>query len=194
MYIALQTLTMDGCDLEKPAYAEARETWLCTGCCAPKPEVRSIDVHLEERPGDKPLNLVSGCGLGVIFRPFLEKFPADIVERDLYLGKVYGPNGEEIPDWLTFRGRRRVIVRGTKHAGTRVCDQCGRDVYFAMDKTYLYPAPPSDATLFESDLTGLVFPLDLYEQLDLGKWRKLKIYKLRIVDDPPDGLGILANP
>jgi hypothetical protein len=63
-----------------------------------------------------------------------------------------------------------------------------------MGKHYLYPSPPRDATLFESDGYGLILPLELFESLDLGKWKKLEINRLRVLDPPPDGLGELFYP
>jgi hypothetical protein len=195
MYVALQSLTMEPCSLTKENYAQARDSWLCTGCCVPKPEIRNVDVYLDEVPTDKPLNFVQGCGLSIIYAPFLDRFPVDIVQRDLHLGHVYGPDRQQLEDWLTFRGRRRVIVRGSEHAGVRKCEQCNRDVYFAMGKKYLHLQPPKHIRIFErGGGGGIVVRDDMYSQLDIGKWPKLRIDKLPVLDEPTDGFGILANP
>lgn len=194
MYIGVHTLTMDPFDLANNSYAEARHSWLCTGCCVPKPDVQVVDIFLQSPPSDKPLNFVNGCGLSVAYKPFLERLPIDVVQRDLYLGRVFGPDGEQLADWVTFRGKKRLIIRGSKHAGVRVCEQCGRDVYFAMGKKYLYPEPQDDVAIFESGGGGgLVLPKDLFFQLDLGKWPKLRIDELPVLDEPMDGLGELNN-
>jgi len=191
-YVSLSSLTMDAGSLTKDSYAQARSTWLCTGCGVPKPDICALDVHLQEKPIDKPLSFV--CGVPLIYKPFLERFPSNIVQRDLYLGRVFGPGGEQFDDWLTFRGRKRVIVRGSENVSVRKCEQCHRDVYFAMGDEYLYPEPSQEVRIFESDKFGVVVPQELYSQLDVGKWPKLRIDRLPVLDESKDGLGILANP
>ncbi len=192
MYIGLQSQTMVPCDLTDVAYEHARHTWLCTGCCVPKPGIQAVDVYLQETPRDKPLNFVNGCGVNVVFTEFLEKLPQDAVQSDLYLGNVFGPNGKQLTDWRTFRGRRRIIVRGSKKAGHRQCVNCGRDVYFAMGQRFLYPEPPKDVTLIESDL-GLVLPQEIFAKSVIGRWPKLRIDMLPVLDMPRDGLGELLQ-
>jgi hypothetical protein len=194
MYVGLHTLTMDPCSLEKSAYARAASTWLCTGCCVPKPDVCHVDVSLQEPPMDEPINIVQGCGLTLVYRPFLEKLPTDAVSRDLYLGRVFASDGMESEEWVTVRSRRRLIVRGSKHAGVRKCDQCGRDVYFAMGEKYLYPEPPNDVAIFESSGGGgLIVANELFTALDLSNWPKLDIETLPVVVEPKDGFGELLN-
>jgi hypothetical protein len=192
MFLHLQSTTMDPCSLTNADYAEARNTWLCTGCGVPKPGVHEVDVFLEEAPGDKPLNIVNGCGLPIAYKPFLDEFPSDTVRRDLYLGQVYGPGRRLLTDWVTFRGRRRLIIRGSKNVGHRKCSECGRDVYFATGARYLYPEPPSDAALFESDCFGLILAQDLVPHGELGKWSKLRIDRLPVLQSPKDALGELV--
>jgi hypothetical protein len=147
-----------------------------------------------ERPRDKPLNFVSGCGLPIVYVPFLERFPRGLVDRDLYLGKIRLENGREVSEWATFRGRRRILVRGTKDPHFRKCDQCGRHTYSALGKAYLYPDPNEEYMLFESGGFGLVLSEQLYSLLDLGEWKKLEIERAPVLDPPPDGFGELFYP
>jgi hypothetical protein len=188
----IHSATMDGCDLTDEADAVASATWLCFGCCTPKPGVTTIDVSLTAPPGKEPLNAVMGCGVPIASKSFLDRFGAELVERDLYVGKVFGPYDEELTDWSTFRGKHKIIVRGKEHAGARKCDECGRDVYFAMDNTYLYPAPPAGISLFESHLSGLVVAEDVFLRAGIHKQRGIWINKLRIARVPDDSLGELT--
>ena len=193
-YVAITTLTMNPCSRTKESRANTDGTWRCTGCAAPKPDVQSINVHLQATPRDKPLNFVYGCAVTVVYKPFLIKFPQQLVERDLYLGNDYGPKGKLIPDWVTVHGRRRLIIRGTKEAGTRRCTDCGRDVYSSQGESYLYPQPPNDVVIFErAGGGGLIVPEELFNALDIGTWRRLHIERLQVLDPPPDGLGELPN-
>lgn len=191
VYFHLHSKTMHPCSDTKKAYAEALQTWLCAGCARPKPDVQAVDVWLQNRaPRDKPLNFVFGSAVGLIHKDLLEAIGATIVEQDLYLGQVIGDCGR-LEDWATFRGRRGVIVRGSKDASFRTCPECGRNIYCASGKRYLYPTPPRDATIFESDLFGLVVPPDVYKRVSKRNWRMLAVDSLPVLAEPADGLGEL---
>ena len=188
----IYSATMDGCDLTKEADADARRSWLCTGCNSPKPGVGAIDVRISALPGKEPLNAVVGWGVPMASKAFLDAIESDLVQRELYLGRVYGPDGTERTEWATFRGKHRLIVRGIKHAGVRRCNECGRDVYFAMDKKYLYPSPPPGVSLFESHMCGLVLTEDVFFRTGIEKWSGLWVDKLSVADVPSDSLGDLV--
>jgi hypothetical protein len=121
----------------------------------------------------------------------LEQLGTEEVERDLMLGRVFGPDGKVIPNWVTFRGKHYLIVRGAKHAGSRRCPACGRALYFAMGKGFLYPMPPAGIDIFEGSRFGLVLTERIFDRLDLGKWGKFGIEKLDVPAVPPDALGVL---
>jgi hypothetical protein len=146
-------------------------------------------VQVQNRSlGGTPLNFINGCSLGVANRDFLLMLGGNLIERDLYLGRVYGPNGVLQRGWVTFRGRRSVIVRGTQHVSYRRCELCGQQVYFAMGPPYLCPAPPPDASLYEAGIGALLVPKELYERIDVGSWPELAVDELGVVDRPQDGL------
>jgi hypothetical protein len=58
----------------------------------------------------------------------------------------------------------------------------------------LFPAPPSDATIFETHPGGLLVPEDIYQRVALKKWRMVGIEKLPVLEEPLDGLGTLEGP
>ena len=186
----LRSRTMHPCYETKQAHAEAMQTTLCPGCAHPRPDVTAIDVRLQERaPRDKPLNLMFGSAVGLVHRALLELIGQEIVRRDLYLGRVFGNGGNEVSDWVTFRGRFGLVVRGTRDAGFRTCSICGRNLYHATGKRYLFPSPPEDATIFESDLSGLIVPVEVYERVTTRKWARIGVDKLPVLEHPVDGLG-----
>lgn len=180
------------CSSNMDVYPGRNPTWRCRGCGGPRRGTGAVDVVLQEKASEirKPLNF-DVAGVGLIYKPLLEQLGAEVVRRDLFLGRVFGRTGL-LEDWATFRGRIEVIVRGTKEAGYRVCEDCGNVLYFARGKKQLYPAPPADATLYESDSWGLIVPPWLFESLDLTRWKRgMTIDRLPIVDAPADGLGEL---
>jgi hypothetical protein len=193
-FYGLGSNTMNPCFLTHEARDEAQRTYLCRGNPHPKPDITVVDVWLQDRaPRDMPMNFVYSCGVPLVHKELLELLGDDVVRRDLYIGRVFGKGGKEIEDWVTARGRRRVILRGDREASYRLCSECGRTRYSAQGNRYLFPAPPTDATIFESHLFGLVVPRDIYERVAAKKWRRLAITKLPILDPPPDGLGVLPG-
>lgn len=184
-----------GCAVDREQLLQIQSIWCCESCYRIRVPDVAIDVQVEYRPEMKingPLNFI--YFLGLVWKPFLDLFDPMAVQRDLRLGRVFGPDGSLYEDWLTFRGRCEVIVRGTKHVQYRICEKCGRVIYSAMGKRYLFPAPPCGAELFAAGGSRLVIPESAFARLDLGKWRK-KVYieRLPVPETPPDGLGLLTG-
>ena len=174
------------------ARERARRSWACSDGPHPTPAATVVDVWLQDNtPRDKPLNFVMFGGIPVVHRELLKLFGDDNVERDLYIGRVIGARGKELPDWVTARGRDRLIVRGTRNAGSRICDVCGRLFYFAQGANYLYPAPPNGRAIYESSSCGFVVTREIGERIADHKWRRMTVEPIPVIDPPPDGLGIL---
>lgn len=182
--------------MTKSAYEEARNTWLCTGCRLPRPETEAVDMQVVSKtlPRRKGvvLSSVPAVGVSLIHRDLLTALPATAVSNDLWLGTVYDEMGKRIDAWKTFRGRHRLIVRGSKHASFRRCEECGQLLYFAMGKPYLYPSPPEGITLFGSDLCGLIMHERTFEELPVRSWLKVIVERLPVLSRPRDGLGDLC--
>jgi hypothetical protein len=192
MYFHLHTGTMNPCSIDKSTVEAARSIWLCQGCNHPKPNAQAIDVTIQGfEPDDPPLNFVYGFGIPLAHKDFLFSFGEDIVVRDLFLGRVFLSNGKPLDDWVTFRGRYQLIIRGTRNVSYRQCTECARYVYFAMGPRYLYPAPPVDAAMFESDLSGLIVSRELFDRVVLDRWEKLVCERLPVLTAPKDGLSQL---
>lgn len=191
-FFHLHPTGMSPCTLEKSALAQAKETWLCSGCGAPKPFVGSVAVHIQEdHPEDSPLTFVNGCGVILARRDLVDSLGQAHVQANLLLGEVRGASGEVMTDWLTVRARHRVIVRGSKNVSHRCCDMCGRHVYFAMGARYLFPTPQPRVSIYESDLSLVVAP-DVLDGMPLTRWPKLGVEKLRVLAQPKDLLGELG--
>jgi hypothetical protein len=181
--------------LGKEGYAQAKQSWLCGGCARVKPGFREIDVTVQnEKLGNATMNSIMGTDIGVARQEFLFSFGDEIVRRDLYLGRLFREDGIQFQELVTFRGKRRLIIRGRKDVTYRICDRCKRILYYAgFGGGYLYPAPPPGQTIFQSDLCGIVVPEELFRRIDLRKWRMITHEKLAIISPPPDGLGELVE-
>lgn len=151
-------------------------------------------VHVRVVPqslGTATLNFVNGTGVAVARKSFMAALGTDAIENDLFVGRVENERGDQLEDWFTYRGRRRLIIRGSKHVSYRICEVCGKNVYFAMGKRYLYPDPLVNAKLFESHLFGLVIREDVFTQLNVAMWVGVTTERLPVVLRPTDSLGIL---
>ena len=191
-YYHLRSTGMSACAFTEEYYEYARSTWLCAECGSPMPGTTSVDVRIQERtPPEKPLTFVH-C-VPIIHRALLNSIGLELVRTYLYIGKVFGPTGMELEDWVTFRGHQRVIVRGSKSASYRQCCNCGQILYFAMGKRYLYPRPADDAAIYESDLSGLVVRPELLRRVHAERWPQLGVEKLPVVGVPWDNLPELVG-
>jgi len=180
--------------MEPTARQKAAMTWLCTGCGYPKPGTGAVDVRIQQSdPGNVALSFVFGNGIAIARKAFLAGLGEKVIRSDLFLGRVFGPDGNLLPNWTTYRGRRRVIIRGTKNVSYRRCSECERDVYFSMGRRYIYPPPPGDTTVLQSDLYGLVIPPELEEHLQPNNWSGLHVERLPVVAASRDGLPPLSN-
>ncbi|MBP1151324.1 hypothetical protein [Methylocaldum sp. RMAD-M] len=193
LFYRLSSTTTESCDITKADYEEARKTWLCLACCSPKPGVREIDVYLDLYPEDIPLNFINGCGLGIAQKAFLCSLGEDEAQRDLYLGQVYGPDGTRLDKYVSYHSYPQIIVRGNQHVACRRCTECGRTVYFAMGKQYLYPLPPQGKSIYYKGNGGLVVTEELFQRIDVSRWKKLATEALPVLDEPLDGLGDLTT-
>ena len=213
-YVHIESLTTETGDFVDWAYAEAKKNILCPGCLRPKPGVERVDAHIQNRRLKGPLSFVSGCCIPLARLSFLLKSAQGRVDGDLWLGNVFAPDGTRLDDWVTFRGKCGLIVRGTGHAGNRVCPDCERNCYFAMHPCYLYPEPPTQVEIFQSDTSGLIVPDYVATEAGIGgktkrvrsaelidwpnvadidrKPRRLLVERVRVLHEPADGLPALS--
>jgi len=195
MYYLLSSTTKDPCSPDKPFYGEARRTWLCTGCAAPKPDAKEIDATIQnESLENTGLNGISGCGIGVAHKDLLFALGEDVVRECLYIGRLFSKSGRLMKNWITFNGKQKILVRGSKMVSYRKCSDCGRYAYFSMDPHYLYPQPPTGFSIFDMVNGGLVVTEDLAQKITINRWRKFSCDKLAVLDKPLDGIEELTLP
>jgi hypothetical protein len=192
-FVHLHQTGLNSCTLDKRTHDAAVRAWLCTGCNAPRPSVGAINIQIQEdRPPNVPITFIYGYGVILAHTNLIERLDFESVRRDLLLGEVRDSSGSLLNGWVTVRGRRRLIIRGTKHVSHRVCDSCGRHVYFAMGMRYLFPSPASDASIFESNLFGLVVSASILEKTSLRRKSGFGMEVLRALPQSRDSLGELT--
>ena len=191
-YVHMQSKTMNPLTLAPDEMSKARRSWLCTGCVLPLPGTGPIDIHIQEDKPDSALSFVSGCGVSVARRDLLGLFGQERMDRDLILGEVMDSDGVILDDWITFMGRTRCPIRGTKNVSLRRCEDCGRILYFATGKRHICPVSSQGHELWESDLNGLVVPEELYDSISFpgAVLKRVSSSRLEMVTDTRDGLPL----
>lgn len=181
---------MNPCSLTKECYEKATKSWLCIGCASPKNISGPINIVIQEdMPENTPLNFVSGSGLGIAKIDFLFLFGKNTILNHLYTGSIFNLKGLKLPNFVTFYGKYSIIVKGTKNVTYRKCELCGRILYFAMGKKYLYPAPESNILIFDSGNGGLVIKEDLIKNIAKDQYSKLTISRLNVCKKPIQGIA-----
>lgn len=192
-FIHFHPAGLDCCTLDTSEFADGIPPWCCSGCHTPKPDVGVVHIRIQEKvPPSSPFSFVQGAGLVMIKKDFLEKLNPEYVAADLLIGSVDAPSGEKISNWVTVRGRHRVIVRGTKNITYRRCDICGRQLYFAQGQRYLFPTPPGNVSIFESVFASLIIRRNAFDGELPKRQRGLGIERLEVFAAPKDGLGELT--
>ncbi len=190
----LYSRSMHPLEMVDAQYKEALRTWLCPACKSPRPGTGPINVTVEDQGtrNRATLNLVMGSGVPVARRDVLLSLGAERVFRDLYIGQVVKRNGTPVESLVTYRGRRSLLVRGSKNVSYRQCPECANPLYFSMiGERYLHGQPPRGADLFESQLWGLIFSNEIAKDLDLTKWEQVTHEIVPVRDIPADHLGDL---
>lgn len=189
-YIHFQAATMEPCTTSRDVMEAA--SWVCSGCRMPRDNAKDISVIIDrESLRAQFLTFVSALAVGLINEDFLASFDLHARSSDLLLDPVFDLNGQRVEGWKAFRGKERVIVRGSKNVTCRVCHDCGRNVYFAMGHRYLSPAPSSGRRIMGSDLFGLIVPLEDYQHFSRKEWPGVTIDSLKVRETASDGLGAI---
>lgn len=178
--------------LTEIAAEEAWRKWFCPGGKHLKAGIRrGLNAHIRDEDPKGSLSRI-GIYLPLATRAFLMQFGEKRIRRDLYIGSVYGPDGALMREWVTYRGKHGLIVRGKADAAYRVCKQCGRVLYFAGPKSYLYPEPMPGPELFQSDECGLIVSERLVKELNIPKPRGIMVERLPVLAEPLDGFPPLT--
>lgn len=190
----LYSQSMSPAELSDDGYALAVASWLCGHCKSPRPSMGPLNLSVlrSSITGKSPLTVINGCGVAIARRAFFVAVGWEEVVRDLEVGTVTTERDRALEEWVTFRGRRKLIVRGSRNVIHRLCPECGRHLYFSsIGGRYLFPAPPGETVFFESNLCGLLFPERVFEKIKAISLRGLTHEVLPVLHEPLDGLGRL---
>jgi hypothetical protein len=174
------------CTVEKEFYEEASRTWLCRGCVQPKPGTRAVMLKLETRPPNIAVNIAMGLGVTVVRSDFLDAVAE--FRADLDVGEV-SLDGAVIPEFVTFRPRRQLLLRGDRRSTFRRCDVCGRVSYFPFGTPYVVGGNRLDAAVFESQFHVPLLREDLASRIPVSARKGICIEAVDVVDVANDGKG-----
>jgi hypothetical protein len=167
----------------------------CNHCNRPRQHCSSIEITLQDSRL-KPSPNASDPRWGLTFwkKSLLELIDIDDISRYLCIGIVRNNAGKPLDEWLYLYSTNRIIIRGSRGAGFRLCPECGHTLYSAQGPEYLYPAPPEDVPIFQSDKSSLVIDSRYLDRDRLPKSRSMGSQILRIAEKPKDGFDEFPYP
>lgn len=163
----------------------------CPRCRAWTPDLplRPVDIELEWRPDDVPLNFVAALMLGVVRQDLLSALGKH-TDGNLLVGKVKVKGSGVLHEFATFRGCHPLRIRGDHRSTRDACDECGRFKSFAYhDQEYVLTRDLDGRTVYQANGSRLVIVERLRPLFEpVSRWEKLTIEPLREVACPEDGL------
>lgn len=173
---------------------EAHKGLLCRECRRPRSNDAPTQLIIDDY-SLRPSPITAGMG-DVTFakKSLLALIEVDDISRYLHMGAVRTYDGELLKDWVYLYGVDKIILRGTREAGFRTCPLCNHTLYSAQGAEYLYPAPPADIPIFQTDTCGLLIDARYLDRSRLPKARWLGSQIIKIADKPRDGFDEFPYP
>ncbi|WP_107497165.1 hypothetical protein [Thalassobius sp. I31.1] len=204
-YIHIHPTSQTTCETGWNEAEMQAKQWYCNECGRLKTALGALDFKISSKKmPSTPLASAAWDQMQFVRTDFLALFDELAVRRDLMLGTLLGPDDKPIEGWVTWRGRHQLQLRGTKgrdfngpgakYNGYSYCKTCGLLRYTALGKPFLNPAPNSDVTFLESNLSGLIIPYEVFETIDMPGLRNVGIEQVPVLSPPPDGFGDLPQP
>jgi len=162
----------------------------CASCRYIKPAVGAVDVGVKTvGETDAALNYFDKIPSLMYGRlDFLRLFDSEC-SAHLCLGALVDCQGTKIPGYATVRPKDKVVlVRGSSESQYHgCCPECGNIVYLDIGPplhVLRSDLPPGPIHVWNG---GLLVAQELVARIERGRWKKLSVSKVRVVDEPLDG-------
>lgn len=183
-----------GVDPERSWYSELHRQRFCTQCGEQRPEFagQPIDIFTAFKPPNMPLISMGKLPARIAKHTFLDMFK-DAAEEYLVQGNVFGPDGDEDHDFVSYTAPYALPIRGGAESIRKTCGTCGRFGYYPMPFDYRYryilsTSLPPGRSLYMSELCELVLRGDLLTRIDLKTRKQFRIRRLPVKDKAEDGI------
>jgi hypothetical protein len=184
---SIESTTSDTCLLHSSTVSEDPTKWFCPGCGKPDPGAQVPAITLRSRPKDLALNFIAQAWVGVMRCDFFNLLVEERVIGDLIITPVRMSNETEIENFVAFRPKASLVIRGESHSSHRRCDLCDRHIYHPLGKHYVLNPNRPDLTLFGNQFGGLVVPGRIATLVKNREWKHVHIIQLPVLDAPTDG-------
>jgi hypothetical protein len=184
----------DLCEVDRNSAGKSELSWACQGCKhiridVPLPSIKILKETLMDIP-------ISGLNVGntmVVRKDFVHALNGLVLEQ-LDFGELLDEANNVIEGFVTVRAKHYTWMRGKENVSIRKCECCGRVLYYASGKRYLCGHSFDENSVLSSDLSGLVFPENIFESLNFNFPKKSTVIeKLEVLDSPRDGLPLDLN-
>jgi hypothetical protein len=165
------------------------ERWCCGECGQLVGDPGPIDLVIAQKPTKTPLNFVPMIA-NFMRVDLLEAIGRNLVREHFYLGKVTAPNGVVYEDFVSFRGKRVIRIRGDEKSIYRPCPGCGAVRYFPIGPLYVLESQVDGIPLAGCRPDSLLVDETIYSRLRKRRWTKVGFQKLSLLDRPLDGRAV----
>jgi len=176
----------DRSDLTREYERAFRDRWMCTKYWHFLGEPSAIDLYLDHEPHNTPLNTVPLVA-GYARIDFLQTIGIDLFREHFYIGRVVNDKGVTCDDFVSFRGKHWLLIRGNERSTYRRCEACGGHLYFPIGDHYLLADRLTDAPLYGCNLGGFIADEEVYKRITNRKWELVEFVELPVLDKPQDG-------
>jgi hypothetical protein len=192
MFLHLKPTTMEPCSLDWTDFESTKNSWFCRGCNWVYPNKLGIDVNTSiDCLKNRYLTFLNGTGLVLAHKGLLSLLPVDLVEQGFNLGNVRSRDGRSLDTWRSMNAINRIIVRGTKNVSFRVCEACGRNVYFAQGTPYVFQSQIEGKSIFGTDSYGILIDSKYVDCKLLAMLKGVDVETVDSRNDSLDGLNQL---
>lgn len=159
---------------------------ICPECYSPMQGTGVLDIPIEGRLEDVPLNVAIPIALGLIRLDLLSALGEDEFREYFFVGNVVDSDGKVIEDFFTFAGKSQLIIRGGQNSSHRKCGSCGRQLYHPIGKRYVMNSSLDGRPFYESQLNQIIASEDAASRVMGEAWDFLKITPLSVLDKAQD--------
>jgi hypothetical protein len=149
-------------------------------------------LRVKAKSSDTGIVSFTSWGFGIIAVELLDFLGAEAT-RCLRVGRLADSTGELIPDFRTFVGVERIILRGDVQSEHRICQSCGALVYTYLPRTAPYVTAPTVAKgmpIFEIESMRLLVSEIVRDRIGSRFAAAIAFDEVEVATSPRDGLPV----
>ncbi len=148
----------------------------------------SMDAYVQGILPSISMGQVSILGLGVMKKQLFQELGMDAI--GFAVGNCIGPDGQVIPDYLTWYSRDYITLRGEAGSSYRRCAMCGFLFEDAEGDPYVLTQDCADRPVLQNENGDAYIIPALADAIDWRKYPDITLFRFPIRDVPRDGFPV----